>query len=130
MAGELDEMIARLRALPRAVEEALPEAARELEKIIAGNIVAQRGPDGEAWEKPKDPETSTVLRGAMKNVTVKAIGSVLLARVDGVEARHHLGLIKGKVSRKLIPTKKIPGPMVEALRRVITRRLKAVANGK
>jgi hypothetical protein len=129
MSAELDEMIRRLRALPRAVDEALPEAAKELEQIIAGNIAAQRGPDGEKWAPAKDPETTAVLRNAMKNVTVRAIGRVLLARVVGPEARHHLGLIKGRVMRRIIPTAKVPKAMADALRRVVERRLKAVASG-
>lgn len=127
---ELNAMIRRLRALPRVVEEALPEAATELEKVIAGNIAAQRGPDGKAWEKPKDPETKDVLRNAMKSVTVRAIGRVLLARVVGVEAKHHLGIVKGRVKREIIPTGRAPQPMIEALRRVIFRRLNTVVNGK
>jgi len=130
MAAELDELIARLRNLPRIVEDVLPEAATELAKIIAGNIAAQRGPDGVPWPAPKDPETKAVLLNAMKSVTVSAIGRVLLTRVDGPEARHHLGIAKGKVKREIIPTKKIPTPMVEALRRVLLRKLdKAVRGG-
>lgn len=128
MADELDEIIARLRAIPLVVEEALPEVARECEKIIAGNIKAQRGPDGEAWPKSLDGEP--VLQGAMKNVTVRAIGRVLLARVVGPEARHHLGIIRGRVQRKLIPSKKIPGPFVEAIKRVVNKHLqKATQHG-
>jgi hypothetical protein len=123
---ELNDLIRKVRALPRVVEEALPEAARELEKIIAGNVAAQRGPDGQPWPKPKDPETTDVLRNAMKSVTVRAIGRVLIATVRGIEARHHLGIIRGRVKREIIPTKKTPAPMIEALKRVILRRL---ANG-
>lgn len=123
-AAELDDMIARLRRIPRVVEEALPEAAKELETIIAGNIAAQRGPDGEPWTKPADRTTSIVLRNAMKSVTVRAIGRVLLARVVGVEARHHIGIIKGRVQRRIIPTNKAPLAMIQALKNVVFRRLK------
>lgn len=127
---EINAMIRRLRALPRVVEEALPEAAPELEKVIAGNIAAQRGPDGAAWPPPKDGDTKDVLRNAMKSVTVRAIGRVLLARVGGIEAKHHLGAVKGRVRRPILPSGKAPQPMIEALKRVIFRRLNTVANGK
>src|SRR5690242_21841644 len=114
MSGEddLNAMIRKLRALPRVVEDALPEAAKELEKVIAGNVAAQRGPDGKPWQKAKDG--APVLLEAMKNVTVRAIGRVLLARVVGPEARHHLGIARGRVKREIIPTKQAPAPMNEA----------------
>lgn len=119
-------MIVRLRALPKIVEEALPAVAREVEQIIAGNIDAQRGPDGVPWPRPADRTESIVLRNAMKSISVKAIGNVILARVSGPEARHHLGIAKGRTTRPLIPTKKLPQPFVEAMRRVIERRVRDV----
>lgn len=128
MADDLDEIIARLRRLPRVVEEALPAVARECEKILAANIAAQRGPDGEAWPKSLDGEP--VLLGAMKNTTVRAIGRVLLARVVGPEARHHIGIAKGRVIRRLIPSKRIPGPFIEAIKRVILSNLQKATHGR
>jgi hypothetical protein len=130
MADELDEIVARLRAIPRVVEEALPEVARECEKIIAGNIAAQRGPDGVPWPRPADRTQSIVLSHAMKSITVRAIGRVLLARVGGIEARHHLGIIRGKVIRRMIPSKTIPGPFIEAIRRVVLARLHKATHGR
>lgn len=126
MAGELDEMIRRLRGLAHLEDRILPEVARELETIIGENIAAQRGPDGKAW--PVSPG-GPVLLGAMKNITIKVIGRVVLIRVVGPEARHHLGLGRGRVQRMLIPTARLPGPMTEAIRRVAARKTAEVLSG-
>ncbi len=121
--NELDKMIAQLRAIPDLVEKVLPEVAAECHKVIAENVAAQRGPDGTPWPKGKDGHP--VLVNAADAVTASAIGNVILIRVSGPEARHHLGIAKGKVKREIIPTRKIPKPMVEAMKRVINRRLEA-----
>lgn len=122
--AELDAMIAKLRDVPKLVEEALPEVADEIKEEIGKNIVAQRGPDGVPWTAPKDPETKTVLQNALKAVTSKAIGRVITVMITGPEARHHLGIAKGRIKREIIPTKKLPHTFVNAIERVVGRRLK------
>jgi hypothetical protein len=117
----LDRMIEQLRSVPRLVEDALPAAAKECHRLIGENIAAQRGPDGEPW--PKSKLGDRVLVGALKAVTAAVIGNVILIKLVGPEARHHLGIAKGHVVRRILPTRRKPQPMTEAIRRVILRSL-------
>lgn len=123
--AELEDMIARLRGLGRAALEAVPEIAQECKRLVEENVAAQRGPDGEAW--PKSKEGRPVLVNAGANVSAQAVGGTALLRLEGPEARHHLGVARGKVQRRILPSKGIPAPMAEAIRRVTTRALDKVA---
>lgn len=108
--------IERLRSIPLTLPEIARRAAVELEAVIARNIAMGLAPDGSRWPATKDGHAP--LRDAMKSITVAAHGSEVVILVDGVEARHHLGAVKGNVKRELIPTRAIPQPMLEALDRV------------
>lgn len=121
MPRELDEIIARLRRLPKIVEEVAPELAKELKSAIASNVAAQRGPDGKKWAPGKDGQD--LLQNAMASVDVIAVGNVIVATVRGPTARHHLGIAKGRVKREVIPTKKIPAPFIEAAKRILARKI-------
>lgn len=123
--AELEDMIASLRGLGKAAREALPEIARECKAVIAENIAAQRGPDDEPWPKAKDGQP--VLEGAASAVSAQAVDGAVLLTLNGPEARHHLGVARGRVQRKILPTKGIPAPMAEAIRRVLVRRLDGAA---
>jgi len=123
--AELDDMIARLRALGRAARTAVPEIARECKSIVAENIRAQRGPDGEAWPRAKDG--APVLEGAADALSAQGVNGAALLTLSGPEARHHLGIARGRVQRRILPTKGIPAPMAEAIKRVLLRRLDGVA---
>ena len=119
----LNQMIARLQGIPDLVQSVLPECAAECHAVIAENVAAQVGPDGEAWAPGNDGKP--VLQNAAAAVTALAIGNVILLRVSGPEAKHHLGIAKGKVQRRIIPTRKAPQAMTKAIERVIMRRLAA-----
>ncbi len=119
----LNQMIARLKGIPDLVKSVLPECAAECHAVIAENVAAQVGPDGEPWPPGKDGRP--VLANAAAAVTAQAIGTVILLRVSGPEARHHLGIGKGRVQRRIIPTRKVPQAMTKALSRVISRHLEA-----
>ncbi len=123
MAAEnnLDLMVAELRALPGAAKAAAAEVGEAVREVIAENVAAQRGPDGEAW--PKSP-TGDVLTGAAAKISITTSSGVVILRLSGPEARHHLGIARGKVLRRILPTRKIPAPMVEAIRRVLVKRMK------
>jgi len=125
--AEIDDMIARLRGLGKAARDAVPEIAEECRKVIATNVAAQRGPDGEPWPKSKDRRP--VLVDAAKNMSAQAVGGAALLVLNGPEARHHLGIARGKVLRRILPSKGIPAPMAEAIRRLLERRLDAAAKG-
>ena len=118
----LDEMIARLRSLPARVRDIAPAAAEACAKVVAGNIAAQRDPDGKPWLASKDGKP--VLVDAMKNVSVSAVGSVVLFRVSGPEARHHLGAAKGGVVRRLIPLRAMPASIAAAIKSAVLKVLR------
>lgn len=115
----LDQHIARIREVPGALPRIAQQVASALELEIAANIAAGRGPDGQPW--PPTADGRRPLAGALSAITVRPEGTTIVITVNGVEARHHLGAVKGKLARPLIPTGEIPGPMLEALDRVATK---------
>lgn len=120
-------MIAKLKQLKKLPEQAAPSVAVALDSEIKRNIAAGVGPDGTPWPKTKDGRQPLVNAGRALKVT--AIGSVVVARLDGHHARHHLGAVKGKVKRPILPSKKVPAPVAKAITRVVTAEFAKVMNG-
>lgn len=119
--SSIEEMVAKLRSITPRVREALPEVAKEVRAVLVANIAAQRGPDGTPWPKTQDGKPALVNAGA--NLTAQVVGGTILVTLDGPEARHHLGIARGRVRRPILPSKGIPGPVVEAIGRVLGRKL-------
>ena len=121
-------MIGRLRDLEDLPEVVAPEVADavrdELEKQVARGV----GPDGRPWKLTRDGRRP--LRGAAKATSIKAIGSVVVMDLGGPEARHNLGAVRGKVRRPVLPTRRIPDPMVRAIRRVVEQRAIRMLEGR
>lgn len=120
--SELDAMIAKLRSLRGMVERSAPEVAEALDSEIKKNITAGVAPDGTPWKPKKDG--GKPLQNAGKAVTTKAVGTVVLSRVDGVEARHHLGAVKGSskanwLARPILPSRRIPKPVTTAIHKIL-----------
>lgn len=113
----LDAQIGRVQSLPLELPRVAQLAALEVRRIIAANIANGRAPDGTPWPATQDGRPA--LRDAMRSIDVRAVGSSIVISVDGVEARHHLGAVKGGVRRELIPSNRIPGPVADALARVV-----------
>lgn len=112
----LDAEIQRIRSLGRIGEELAPEAAKALDAEIRKDVAAGKDPSGNAWQPTKDGKRP--LANAAKSVATTAIGSVVLVTLSGVEARHHLGAVKGKIKRQIIPDAKLPKPVIAALKRL------------
>jgi hypothetical protein len=126
MAADLDQlnaMIARLRGIPDLVKSALPECAAECKAIIAENVAAQRGPDGAAWQP--GAKGQPILKDAAGAVSAQAIGNAIVISLSGINAKHHLGAVRGGIARPIIPTRKAPQAMTKAIERVLVRRLQA-----
>lgn len=120
----LDAQIKRLRSLPRALtRDAAPKIAKAVELEIRAQIARGVGPDGKPWKATE--AGGRPLRHAAEHVTVVAVGDVIVVRVDGVEARHHLGAVKGGVKRPIIPTGALPDPIARAIGRVIAEQFRA-----
>ena len=116
----LREMKQRLRELGDIAEDVAPEVAVAVQDELTKQIERGVGPDGRPWKLTRDGRKP--LRNAAKALTVRVIGSVILTQLTGPEARHHLGAVRGKVRRAILPTRRIPDPMVRAIRRVIEQR--------
>ena len=117
--AELAAHLQRLRALPTLAERAAPEVAEALEEEMARQISRGEGPSGEKWKRTQQGELP--LQGAAANLRIRPIGTTVVMRLEGHHARHHLGAVKGKVIRRILPTGGIPDPMTKAIKTVVTR---------
>lgn len=116
--ARLVQLSEQLRALPRALAlVTAPKAAEELRKQLEANITAGRGPNFEAWKRRQDG--GKALQNAARDLEVTARGTVVLARLTGPSALHHLGRARGRIVRQIIPTKFVPQPVVIAVRRAM-----------
>ena len=125
----LTQQITLMRALPEKLRAAaVPEVARILDTTIRANISAGTDPDGVPWQKTA--AGATPLRNAGKALTTKVLGTVVLARITGPEALHHLGQAAGKIRRQILPTKRIPTTMTEAIKKAISVVYLKIAGGR
>lgn len=107
----------RIGNLASVVDRAKPRLVRALEVVIARQVASGADPYGKAWKKTKQGQQP--LRGAASAVDVRATGNVLTVTVTRHHARHHLGAVRGKVRRRILPSKKLPNPYAAAVRRVL-----------
>lgn len=114
----LDAQIKKLRQLKTIPEVSAPAVAVAAKQEIKRQVRRQQGPDGKPWPKGKNGQP--VLQRAGNAVRATAIKSAVVLTLDDQYARHHLGAVKGKVKREIIPTTKIPRPMTRAIERVVT----------
>ena len=129
----LEQHIANLRRMSTFVRDAAPAIAVEMRRTIEAQIAAGVGPDGTPWA-PRKPTTrgrnvkrgGPVLVNAAKALEVKAEGTVIIARLTGVEARHQLGAVRGGVKRPILPDTRtgaaMPAPLARAINTVLARR--------
>jgi hypothetical protein len=104
---DLDAMIAKIRSIPELVKRAAPDVAEAVHESILETIQAGTDPEGKAWA-PRKADGGRPLAGAAHAVKAAAIGSRILVRVAGPEARHHLGRGRGGTVRGIIPTRLTP----------------------
>jgi hypothetical protein len=124
----LDAHIRRLRELDKLGERAAPKVAKALERELEANIRAGVGPDGTPWPATEDGHTP--LQGAVSSLSVRAIGSVVVARISGIHARHHIGNVRGGVRRPILPSKRIPEPVTRAIAAVLDEEFARTMGGE
>lgn len=100
--GLLRALSARLRRLGRLPAELAKEAAPDVEAAIRATAAAGTTPDGVAWA-PRKTDGGRALANAAQAVTAKADGASVRVTVRGIEARHHLGRVRGGVKRQILP---------------------------
>lgn len=116
---ELDAMIAKIRRVPQIAKRAAPDVAEAMRKAILETVAAGTDADGKPWA-PRKEDGGRPLENAASSVRVAAIGTRILARVTGPEARHHLGRARGGTMRGVIPTRLTPR-IADAVRKVLVR---------
>jgi hypothetical protein len=126
--SDIGGMIKSLQAMEGMAEKCMPEMAVAIQQELHRTIAAGTTPYGEPWQKTQaDPDRGvaggeTPLRHAAKAVTVNAVGKSIYILVDGPEAKHHLGSARGKIKRRIIPSKKqIPQGMLQVMKQVLDR---------
>lgn len=115
----LDEHIRRIRQLPELVDRAAPDIAKAVERELQAQIRRGETPSGRSW-KPR-ADGGAALFNAGKALTVRAVGKVIVARLTGPEARHHLGAVRGGIRRQILPTRTIPADMADGIRETLAR---------
>lgn len=120
----LRAQIARLRKLSGLTKDVAPKVARAVERELRAQIAAGKGPDGKPWKRRQDG--GQPLRNAAAALSVRAVGDVIVVRLDGVEARHHLGAVRGGVRRQIIPTGSMPDALTRAIEEVVTREFRSI----
>lgn len=115
--AQMDDMIARLKSLPRKLEHSAPKVAIALKRRIDANVRAGVSPTGKPWAPTKDGRKA--LPNADKAVQVQARGTVVLATVDGVYGRHHLGAVKGGIKREILPRAGVPELFAKSIKDVL-----------
>lgn len=120
MSESVKSMLKSLEALGVMAEQCAPDMALAVHAELGRTIAAGTDPYGEKWQLTQ--EGKVPLRNALKAVKVTALGPRIYVVVSGVEAKHHLGAVTGKIKRRIIPSKKrIPDGMALAMRQVLDR---------
>lgn len=115
----LDAMIAATSGLTTLVDDAMPALAKSVRARIEETIAAGTTSYGEPWAPKQDGGQPLV--NAASAVAVAAVGRTIYVRVMGVEARHHIGSVKGKRKRAIIPERGLPSAMANNMRAVLQR---------
>jgi hypothetical protein len=110
----LDALIERVRTLPKVVDEALPDLAEIWGDRMRATIAAGTSPTGEAWKPTARGERA--LKDAADALHIAVYKGKIFVRLTGVEARHHRGAVRGRVTRQIIPRELPPEWRDDALR--------------
>ena len=118
------DMMAKVGRLPEQVAAACVEPLR---RETLANIAANRDPNHRPW--PVSLSGGPVLLNAGKSLEVGNTGPTLWARLYGVEARHHLGAVKGGVRRRIIPRRDSMRGVAKIFTRVSKQKWKEATSG-
>lgn len=112
---QLDSMIRTLRTMGDVGTQVAPAVARAFDAELHAQIRRGQGPNGEAW--PKNQDGSTPLQTA--DVSVRAVGSSVVATLSGPAVLHHEGRARGRIRRQILPSSRIPDPVIRAIHVVL-----------
>lgn len=123
----MQSWIVRLRQLKDCPEDIAKDIAPELKREFQSNIAAVRSPDGTPWKPTRAGHAP--LQGARRKLSVKAVGTTVIAVIQGIHARHHFGWVRGGISRPILPGSDLPKQIVDLVTRVAMRRFRRVMRG-
>lgn len=117
--AELDRQIQRVRRIGDLPERVAPVMAEELERELLRQVRSGKGPDGQRLPLTEDGRRP--LQSISRGLTVRAIGTTVIAALAFPFSLHHLGQARGGKVRQVLPTKQLPRSVVRALERAVQR---------
>lgn len=115
----LGAMIASVRSMETLVADAMPAITKAVRADQERTINAGTTAYGQKWEATKTGEQP--LQNATKALTVMSVNKTIYITLDGPEARHHKGRVKGGRKRAIIPERGLPSAMADSIRAALQR---------
>lgn len=125
--AQLQAMIERLHSVPEVIDAAMPDCVDAMRAHLQKTIAAGTDSYGKALKLTKEGDQP--LQHAAKSLHVAVAGRTLFVRLTGVEAKHHLARVRGRVMRPLIPIREIPPAVVELMRKALTEHFQQQIGG-
>lgn len=122
----LQQMIDACERMSTLVPDTMPALTKAVRAEIERTITAGTSAYGEPWKPTKDGEKP--LRNAAKALNVSWVNRTIYVTLIGPEARHHFGIVKGKVKRGVIPERGLPSTMANAMRAELERAFRAAVH--
>jgi hypothetical protein len=125
----MDQILDQLRAIGGLAESGAPMVAEKIRELCIENVRAQRNPYGDAWTPARDGRRMFV--GIAGAITARAIGTVAMIRLSGVEVMHHIGNARGYhggsarlggFRRNMIPISGLPRSFRHGIKDVLEER--------
>lgn len=110
----LDALISKLRRSREFIVSAAPAAAEAMQAALRATAAAGESPDGAAWA-PRKKDGGRALANAANKIVVRAVGSVLLARIGWPESLHNDGT-KTIPQRQILPSGEMPPAVATAVK--------------
>jgi hypothetical protein len=123
----LERQVQKLRALGGTPKAVAPLLADELKPVVDAQIAAGQDPYGNPW--PLTQAGGKALQNAAAYVTLRAVGAVVLATVVGPPAMHHLGKAAGRITRRILPLRKLPRSWAKAAKSAGVKHFRQVVHG-
>lgn len=112
--AELDAMIAKLRQLPRFVEQSAPAVAEAVHDQFKKQIAAGTDANGKPWKLTE--EGKKPMPTADKALVVVPVGKTVFCKLKGHIARHHRGIARGGIGRPIFPEKGLPPTLAKVIK--------------
>lgn len=111
-----------LRGLGKTLmREAVPGIIEATRDVVTAQVARGEDPTGKRW-KARKLDGGRPLKNAAANVEITDRRGVILMRITEHYAKHHVGAVKGKTRRRILPSSKLPSPYADAIREVLVRK--------